>query len=178
MQSRVFPALLVVLASSILPAAVVPRLGLDQMISESPRIVHGRVLSSQTGSSGRFIWTHYRVRVLETWKGEPSSEIIASEPGGTFNGLSMEIAGAVTFQTGEEVVLFLYQTPIGYWRTSGYWQGKLNVIEQAGIKQVRTNLRQAALMDLGSVPLQDRLESLDRTGLIDLRARVWELMRR
>jgi hypothetical protein len=178
MQSRALRALAAVLSLSNLPAAVVPRLGLDQMISESARIVHGRVLSSQTGSSARFIWTHYRVQVLETWKGDASREIIVSEPGGSLNGLSMEIAGAVTFGPGEEVVLFLYQTPIGYWRTSGYWQGKLNVSEQAGVKQVRTNLRRTALLDLSSTPLQDRLESVDNTRLIDLRARVRESMRR
>jgi len=165
-------------ACLVLPAAVVPRLSLEQLAQESPKIVYGRVLDSHTSSSGQFIWTHYRVEVLESWKGNPAPEIVVSEPGGTWNGVTMEISGAVQFRPGEELVLFLYKTPIGYWRTTGFWQGKFNVKEASGEKRVRSNLRQAALVELGKTPKQVRLESYDGFGLNEFKTLVRELAKR
>ena len=45
------------------------------------------------------------------------------------------------FSDGEEVVVFLYRTPIGYWRCYGMGQGKYTVVRSAdGGKRVRTNV--------------------------------------
>jgi hypothetical protein len=125
-------------------ATVVPRMSVEQLAADSAWIVHGRVIGSSTGSSGQFIWTHYRVEVLDGLKGGPSREITISEPGGTLNGITMQVEGAVQFEPAEEVVLFLYRTPIGYWRTTGYWQGKVDVIESSGVRRVQTSFGAAS----------------------------------
>ncbi|MEP6961586.1 MAG: hypothetical protein ABI995_05890 [Acidobacteriota bacterium] len=128
-------------------AAVVPRMAFEQMVDQSARIVHGRVLDSSVGSSGQFLWTHYRVQVLDQLKGGVAGEIIVSEPGGTLNGVTQQLSGTVDFRAGEEVVLFLYQTPIGCWRTNGYWQGKFEVEQTATGKRVRTDVASASIVN-------------------------------
>ncbi|MBM3814556.1 MAG: hypothetical protein FJW20_23260 [Acidimicrobiia bacterium] len=166
------------LAAALLSAAVVPRLGIEQLVAESPRIVHGRVLGSHTARSGQFIWTHYRFQVLDNWKGDAPAEIIVSEPGGTLDGVTMEISGSVKFQTGEELVLFLYQTPIGYWRTTGYWQGKCSIASLAGEKRVHNNLRHASLVDIDKRPAQAKLQMPDRIRLSEFKSLIQGLGRR
>jgi hypothetical protein len=129
--------------------AVVPRLDFPQIVEQSERIVHAEILGSEVTQSGNYLWTHYRVRVLDGIKGNPPTEITVSEPGGELNGIGMAVEGAVEYRAGEEVVLFLYRTPIGFWRASGYWQGKFDVVESAGVKTVRANLDQVTLVDSG-----------------------------
>jgi hypothetical protein len=157
-----------------LQAAVVPRVAFEQLVTDSTRIVHGRVLSSQVASSGQFLWTHYRVQVFDSIKGAPPTEVTVSEPGGTLNGIQMDISGAVEFRPGEEVVLFLYQTPIGYWRIRGAWQGKFDVTGSTSGKHVRAtlinqdtaaNARAAAgrpLDSLNGMPLADFVAAIRR----------------
>jgi hypothetical protein len=152
--------------------ATVPRLAFDELAANSGRIVHGRILDSSVGSSGQFLSTHYRVEVIDGLKNGTTGQIVVSEPGGTLNGITMELAGGVRFQTGEEVVLFLYQTPIGYWRTSGYWQGKFNVELAGNEKRVRANLADIALVTGPGRAAAGALESLDRMPLEQFKAEI------
>ncbi|MEX2263322.1 MAG: hypothetical protein WD696_15300 [Bryobacteraceae bacterium] len=127
-------------------AAVVPSLSLEQMVDRSEHIVHGRVLRSWSSwdQNRRFIWTHHQIRVTDRLAGPSSATVIASEPGGTVDGVSMRVSGAVPFSTGEEVVLFLYRTPLGYLRATGHAQGKYFVAgEDSTGKRVRTALTRA-----------------------------------
>ena len=45
---------------------------------------------------------------------------------------AMQIAGAPRYQVGDEVVLFLNRTPIGYLRSCGWGQGKFGVSSRGG----------------------------------------------
>lgn len=130
-------ALPLLLALPFAHASVVPRLAFEQLVADSPRIVHARVLDSQVASSGEFLWTHYRLQVLDPVKGAAPAQITVSEPGGTLNGISMQVSGAIAFRAGEEVVLFLYQTPLGYWRLRGASQGKVEVADSPSGKRIR-----------------------------------------
>jgi hypothetical protein len=166
-----FAPILLILAS--LPGAVVPRLDFTQMIEQSERIVHAEILGSEVAQSGDYIWTHYRVRVLDGIKGSPPTEIIVSEPGGELNGIGMAVDGAVEYRPGEEVVLFLYRTPIGFWRASGYWQGKFDVVESAGAKTMRANLDQVTLVDASPAAAGRRaLASFDGMTLDQFKAEI------
>ena len=109
----------------------------EQIVSQSTKIVHGRVLDSRAEEIDGMIWTHYRVQVLASVKGPNEDILTVSEPGGVLNGVGMIVQGSVAFATGEEDVLFLYQTPIGLWRTTGWSQGKFDVVDSAGGKSVR-----------------------------------------
>jgi hypothetical protein len=46
----------------------------------------------------------------------------------------MQTSGTLPFTVGEDTVLFLYRTPIGYWRTVGGPQGKYTVSTQGRVR--------------------------------------------
>src|SRR4051794_22277276 len=118
--------LLLVLTCVALKAALVPSLGLDDLVAQSPTIVHGRVVRSWSAwdNAHKYIWTHHMIAVLEPVRGSALDFVVASEPGGELDGVGMRIGGAVEYSVGEEAIVFLYRTPIGYWRATGHGQGK------------------------------------------------------
>lgn len=134
------------------PATMVPRLSLEELTDGSQLIIHGHVRRSWTAwdRTHQFIWTHYEVQVLESLKGIPQSRVVVSEPGGAVGGMVMRIGGTLPFTIGEEAILFLYRTPVGYWRTYGLGQGKYTVTRDpvSGRKVIRTNLQGMTLVDL------------------------------
>ena len=64
-------------------------------------------------------------------KGGAPASVVVSEPGGTVDGMSMPIIGMPRYAPGEEMVLFLFQTPVGFWRARGLQQGKFTVQTEA-----------------------------------------------
>jgi hypothetical protein len=101
----------------------------EQLAESAEQIVHGRVVRSWTAwdRNHKYIWTHYEIAVSEILRGARAANVIVSEPGGTLDGVSMQTSGSLPFTTGEETMLFLYRTPIGYWRTVGGPQGKFAI---------------------------------------------------
>jgi hypothetical protein len=59
--------------------------------------------------------------------------VVVSEPGGSLDGVSMSISGTPDYAVGEEAIVFLYRTPIGYLRATGYGQGKYTVTPEMRI---------------------------------------------
>jgi hypothetical protein len=60
-------------------------------------------------------------------KGTSSQNFVVSEAGGSKDGMTMAAPGTVEYTDGEEIVVFLHSTPLGYWRTFGYGQGKFTI---------------------------------------------------
>ena len=98
------------------------------MVRSSESIVHARVVRhwSAWDPSHRFIWTHYEMEVQDRLKGGVATRTI-SEPGGSTDGMVMKVEGVPEHRDGEEMVVFLHRTPIGYWRCYGLAQGKFTV---------------------------------------------------
>jgi hypothetical protein len=117
------------LLCAIAAAAVVPRYSLEELVSQSEKIVAGRVqrVSTAWDPEHKFIWTHYDVLVSDSLRGSRDRIVTVSEPGGSLDGIHQMVGGALPYSIGEEVVLFLYRTPIGYFRTTGGGQGKFTV---------------------------------------------------
>jgi hypothetical protein len=134
-------------------ATTVPRLELRELSRAAEVVVHGQVIRHWPAwdPSHRFIWTHYVVQVQDRLKGRAADTTVISEPGGIVNGMGMKVAGVPEYRDGEEVVVFLHRTPIGYWRCYGLMQGKFSVTGARGEKRVRA--------DLAGI---DRIESRDR----------------
>ena len=133
-------------------STLVPRLTLEQLTASSEYIVVGQVDRSWSAwdAAHQFIWTHYELQVREHWKTEApaAAKIVVSEPGGTVNGVTMRIAGALPFESGEDVLLFLYRTPVGFLRTTGAGQGKYTIERtDSGEGRVRANLAQVELVE-------------------------------
>lgn len=125
-------------------ATLVPRMTVEQMMEASDAIIHGTIARTWSAwdSSHEFIWTHYELRLTESMLGDRLDKVVVSEPGGTVGNDSMEIVGAPRYRIGEEVVLLTARTPIGYLRTSGWGQGRFDVVAdpRTGTKVVRSNL--------------------------------------
>lgn len=109
-------------------AAMAPRLSLEGLIDRSTVIIEGHVTRSWIAwdSGHRYIWTHYEIGVEDNIRGSGST-ITISEPGGSLDGVNEGFSGSVGYASGEHVMLFLFRTPIGYWRTTGGAQGKLTI---------------------------------------------------
>ncbi len=145
-----------------LQAAMVPSLSLEDVIDQSEVIVHGRVGRSWTAwdNAHKYIGTHHAIEVIDRVRGGGAGPIVVSEPGGEVNGIGMKFSGTLAYAPGEETILFLYRTPIGYLRATGAGQGKYSVT--AG-QIVRANLQGRA--------------GLDGLTLESLKARVRESLR-
>jgi len=117
---------LVILPVGALNATSIPRLTFEQLIDGSDVIASGRVTQSWAAwdSEHKYIWTHYVLSVKGMARGTSASSVEFAEPGGTIGGASLSIAGTVTYQIGDNVVIFLWKMPNGYLRTAGWAQGK------------------------------------------------------
>jgi len=160
-------------------ATMVPRLDLQHMVQSSESIVQARVVRhwSAWDPSHRFIWTHYEIQVQDRLKGGGATTVI-SEPGGLVGGMAMKVEGVPEHRDGEEMVVFLHRTPVGYWRCYGLAQGKFTVeLTRSGPKRVRANLAAVERVE----PARDRspsartatkLDDLNGITLADLKARI------
>ncbi|MBL8296617.1 MAG: hypothetical protein JNN08_32530 [Bryobacterales bacterium] len=110
-------------------ATVVPRYNLAQLTESSEWIVHGAILRSWTERKPghQFTWIHHELKPVEILKGRTQPRFVISEPGGELGGVRQVFSGTPRFRPLEEVIVFLYRTPIGYIRVFGLSQGKYTV---------------------------------------------------
>lgn len=104
-------------------AATLERLTLDDMIAKATAIVHGRVTGSAAAYRGTVIYTHFKVNILEQFKGATLSTADVLVPGGTVNGVRQTYPGAPQLTVGQEYVLFLWTSSSGATYTIGFTQG-------------------------------------------------------
>jgi len=137
--STLIRAIPVLCAAAAVWGAQVPRFSLEDLVDASQYIVHGRVIHTWTGwdAKHRYLWTHHEIAVVEALRGAPGARVTVSEPGGSLDGVHQSFSGALPFSPGEEVVLFLYRTPIGFLRAAGGGQGKFTV-DGAGRARAQT----------------------------------------
>lgn len=137
-------------------ATLVPRMSLEQMAAAADTVIHGTVVRSWSAwdSTHEFIWTHYEIRLTESMLGGTLDKAVISEPGGVVGNDSMDIAGAPRYRIADEVVLFTTRTPIGYLRTSGWGQGRFDVVAdpRTGSKFVRSRLAGIELVEPAGAP--------------------------
>jgi len=166
---RLLPALLVPLLC--LGTSVI-RLSLEQTVAQAEWIVEGDVVRNWCAwdDAHRFIWTHTEIAVRNRWKGAAASTITVSEPGGTVNGIAMDVGGMVRYSPGEHVVLFLYRTPIGLIRTVGLAQGKLRVDRAQRVHALAPDLM--LVQPAGAIVTGHSISELESTPLSTARERV------
>ena len=123
--------------------------------------MHGEVVRSWAAwdSEHKYIWTHYEVSVAEALRGPYTAAITVSEPGGSLDGVNMQTSGTLPFAVGEDTVLFLYKTPIGYWRAVGGPQNRIH-LEQALPSQPKQNPRAAPLEGISAGDFLARVRRL------------------
>jgi hypothetical protein len=180
-----FVLLLMLFTAGMSRATVVQRLSLERLVDKSEFIIHGRIVRSWTAwdQSHKYIWTHHNVEIHDPIKTSGPADIVVSVPGGTLDGIGMQISGTVTLIPGEEVVLFLYRTAGGYLRATGWGQGKYAVVRSriSGQKILRPDLRGVALVEpigRSKSPRETSLRSLESISLTEFKARIREMVQR
>jgi hypothetical protein len=106
-------------------AATLQQLSLDQMTQSATAIVRARITSSSASLTGSTIYTHYKLQVMETWKGFPAAEVML--PGGVAGGYRQTFPGIPALQPGTDYVLFLWTSSAGITHLVGLTQGIFNV---------------------------------------------------
>ena len=106
-----------------LQGATLERLSLDDMIAKSTAIVHGKVTGSYAASSGPLIYTHYAIRVSESFKGTLKQSVNVVVPGGVVNNLRQTFPGTPQLNTGDDFVFFLWTGRSGLTQIIGLTQG-------------------------------------------------------
>jgi hypothetical protein len=155
-------------------ATSVPGLTFEELTDHSELIVSGQITRSWTDwdNEHKFIWTHYELSVSDVQKGSAASMVVLSEPGGVVGLQGMNIAGAVGYQQGDHVLVFLQRVPNGYLRTTGWSQGKYTV-DNAQRLHAETSLRGLEVVSAQKgTPAATSLRTLDGITVTELRARV------
>jgi hypothetical protein len=112
-----------------LQSATLQQLSMNDLIAKSTAIVRGTVQASYTAFSGPVIFTHYRVQVVEKWKGAAGATVDVAVPGGVVNGIRQTYSGAPQFQPGDGYVLFLWTGKSGMTQIMGFSQGAFAVAQ-------------------------------------------------
>ena len=159
------------LVGTLLHAATLERLSLEDMVVKSTAIVRGRVLASYTAPYGPVIYTHYKIQVTEHWKGpaDPALEVVI--PGGVSGGLRQTFSGAPALGTGSEYVFFLWTSRSGLTHVMGLSQGlfELKQDQDGGMVAQRGASAEAMLDAATGQPVKDQAV---RMRMSDLRQRV------
>lgn len=130
--SRLLAALLCCVAwLAPLSGATLEWLSLHDLISKSTAIVQGQVTGSSAAYSGSVIYTHYKVSIVQQWKGAPQSTVDVLVPGGTANGVRQTYPGAPQLTAGRQYVLFLWKSARGAVYTLGFTQGVFTLAKDA-----------------------------------------------
>lgn len=159
----------VVIAS--LGATTLERLSVDDMVEKSTSIVRVKILSAAGEIRNGSIFTHYRVEVQETWKGNLSRETDLYVPGGSANGMRQAIPGAPVLHSGEEYVLFVWAGASGRNQIIGLSQGLFSLVRQedGSIQVERPGAKEMMLDSKTGRPL---LDSTVRMPFGELKTRV------
>ena len=145
-------------------------MSLDRMVRQSGVIVHGRIVSTETGRDPRTglpaTWTTVEVR--ENFYGATGSTVRYKQFGGTVDGIVTPTPDLPRLANDEEVILLLYPASeaAGFQSPVGLGQGVFRVKAVRSGKRVSQFTRTAQLMKGGTrAPL-----SADREGSYDLDA--------
>jgi len=87
-----------------------------ELAATADLIVAGTVLHSESSLDDSMIVTRTTLRVEQVYQGGvQSNEIVIVSPGGRIGDLATRVAGADTYVTGEQVLVFLQQSDDGHY---------------------------------------------------------------
>jgi PKD repeat protein len=95
-----------------------------QLVTKSPVIIEGTVVSSQPVDRNGTIWTETIIALDQVIKGDVAGQVIVREVGGELDGRISKVYGAPEYASGERVLAFLTPTPRGDYQTTDLFVGK------------------------------------------------------
>jgi hypothetical protein len=161
------------LFSGLALATSVPSLSFNELTDRSEMIVSGHVTRSwsEWDTEHKFIWTHHEVAISGVHKGGSAATVVVSEPGGIVGNRGMNIAGAVAYYPGDNVVVFAQRMPNGYLRTTGWGQGKY-LVDGSGHLHADASLETIERVDAATPATGLQLRSLDGMTVTELKTRI------
>ena len=116
---------LLCLAASLAPlrAAILERLSIEELTHQSTAIVRAKVVGSYAEFRGSMIYTHWKLQVVDRWKGTERPTVEVLVPGGATRILHQDVAGAPKLLMGKEYLLFLWTSRTGATYITGLSQG-------------------------------------------------------
>jgi hypothetical protein len=141
-----------------LQAATLERLSFEEMTARSTSIVRGKVESSWAAFSGPTIYTHFRVRVTERFKGPSETAVEIVVAGGVVNNLRQSFSGVPELTAGEEYVFFLWTGKNRLTQVIGLTQGVFSLAKDSAADPTATRRGSRELMFERSTgkPVQDQ----------------------
>jgi hypothetical protein len=166
--------LAVLLACCMAPvrSATLERLSLDDMIVKSSTIVRGKVTSSWAAFTGAVIYTHYKIQISETFKGNSRGTVEIMVPGGAAKNVQQNFSGSPVLKSGDEFVFFLWTSKSGITWITGLTQGLFSLpadTSAADRMATRAASRELMLDPATSQAVKDTAMSM---RLSDLRSRI------
>ncbi len=125
----------------------------QELAQESALIVDGTVtgVRSYWNADHSKIFTEATVSVGSTYKGNGGGTVRVVQPGGVVGNVRMTAHGALSWNRGEQVLLFLEPSVPGAFQVAGFSQGKYEV--ERDPRTGRTFVQQALPADLeGTAP--------------------------
>ena len=150
---RTLYAITSLLCASVLSAATLEKLSIDEMTQKSTIVVRGRINTCAGEQKGSVIYTRCRVTVTERWKGTAGAQVEFFVPGGTARGLTQVFTGTPTLAPGSEYVLFLWAGRSGALQVIGLSQGVFDV--KAGGTTVKREASTERMLDASGQPVHD-----------------------
>jgi hypothetical protein len=130
-------------------ATTLVRMSVAQMAHAAQAIVRARCLEESTGWDAGEIWTFTSFDVQEVWQGSAPARITVRLLGGRVGNLTSSVSGVPRFRSGEEVVLFLQQTPRGDFSVVSWEQGTFRIHRESatGLENVTQDSASFATFD-------------------------------
>ena len=139
-----------------LPGATLQKLSFEEMVAKSTAIVRAKIGPPTGRQSGALVYTHHRISILETWKGNLGTAADIVVPGGHVGRLQQTVAGAPVLPVGEEMILFLWTSPKGLTHVIGLSQGVFQLeCDAAGAITLNRGPLAASLVTAAGRPTSD-----------------------
>ncbi|HZL57423.1 MAG TPA: hypothetical protein VFC21_10095 [Bryobacteraceae bacterium] len=167
-MSRVLSFTVAVVALSVsctASAATLQQLSVDQMSQSATAIVRATVTGSSASFTGSTIYTHYSLKVSESWKGFTPTEVMV--PGGIANGSRQSFPGVPELTAGTEYLMFLWTSPAtGITHLIGLSQGLFNLSRQSdGVTLATRPLIGEMILDAAGRRVADRAVQMPLTQM-------------
>jgi hypothetical protein len=143
--------------SAALPASATQVVHLDTraLVSGSSDIVIGEIAGTRAFWNDRhtMILTEVSVRISETLKGAPTTELKLRQPGGEVDGMRYNVPGCPVFSRGQQALLFVWRDPSGRPQVNALAQGKFDIRRDpaTGKRMVQRSLPGLAVGDARSL---------------------------
>ncbi len=144
-----------------------------EMTKDADEIVVGQVtnIESTWEDGGKKIYSYVEVEVSESLKGVEAQKVLIRQLGGEVGEIGQRVEGLSTFDSGEEILVFLKENSAGELEVVGMSQGKYQVLTDraSGTRTVQRDTHGLCFVQKdGSILRSHQASQSDEVNLEDL----------